>query len=142
MTIFQEGGSASWLGGLAEGLIRAELRDAPGAHDTAVSWLLTGLVIAALATGAMVLFKKFRKDRALLKDKPWSLAEVFGYLAVGLFPIFAVLLAVYYLSLDFTNILGVQGLFKGVACAWLLYVVLMVGNDLIWPWSRTDYRLR
>ncbi len=142
IALFQDEGSRSWLDTVAGVFIKPGMIDEPGAHGTAVSWMMTGLVIAVLLTGAMVLLKWLLKERAAIKQKRWPLSKVFGYMAVGLFPAFAVLLGVYYLSLDFITMLGPQGFFKGVVFAWLVYLIAMVVNDLIWQWSRTDYGLR
>jgi hypothetical protein len=142
LALLQDENSSSWLGDLAQRLfLDPNSYGVPGAQETAMSWMLTGLVISVLLTGTMALVKKLRKDRATVNGKRWSLPKVFGFAAIGLFVVFAILLAVYYFSLNFTSIIGVQGFFKGVVFAWVIYLLTMVGNDLIWPWSRTDYGL-
>lgn len=114
-------------------------RGIDGAEDTAMSWVITGVVIAVLVTGAMMLIKWFRKERASVVNKIWPLPKVLLFIFAGLFPLFAVLLAVYYFNLNFTMVIGTGGFFKGVVFAWLLYFIFMIGGDFIAPWSRPDW---
>ena len=114
-------------------------RGIDGAEDTALSWVITGVVIAVLVTGAMMLIKWFRKERASIVNKRWPLPKVLLFIFAGLFPLFVVLLAIYYFNLNFTMVIGAGGFFKGVVFAWLLYFIFMIGGDFIAPWSRPDW---
>jgi len=114
-------------------------RGIDGAEDTAMNWVITGVVIAVLITGVMMLIKWFRKERAPIVNKHWPLSKVFLFMFVGVFPLFIVLLIIYYFDLDFMMIIGTSGFFKGVLFAWLLYFIFMIGGDFITPWSRPDW---
>ncbi|MBS1807716.1 MAG: hypothetical protein JST84_05955 [Acidobacteria bacterium] len=141
MMLLQEEAGASSLDKWVEVFIEPNNLNVQGAHETAFSWAMTGIVIAVLITGSMAALKWFLKERAALKDKRWKLAKVTGFMAAGLLIAFIPLLAIYYLSMNFTLILGVQGFFKGVIFAWVIYLLAMLASDLIAPWSRTDYGL-
>lgn len=132
----------SLLGSILRFFIQPVALDIEGAYDTALSWLITAIVIAVLLTIGMQVFKWLLKARAAMVDRYWPLRKTITFMAAGLFPVFAALSAIYYFTLDYTSIVGVSGLFKGVVFAWLLYISLMVSSDLIFPWSRYDYKFK
>lgn len=138
MFILQEETTNSFI----EWFIDENNRGIAGAEDTATSWVITGIVIAVLITAAMLFVKWLMKERATIKDKPWSKSKIVIFTLVGLMPMFAVLLAVYYFNLNFTMIIGIGGFFKGIVLAWIFYIALMVIGDLLTPWSRHDYALK
>jgi hypothetical protein len=117
-------------------------RGIAGAEDTAMSWVLAGIVIAILITGLMIFLKWYLKERAPLPKKRWVMSKVILYILCGLLPVFAVLWAVYYFNNDFIMIIEVGGFFKGVLITWFLYILLMVGIDLLTPWARPDWLLK
>ena len=101
--------------------------------------MITGIVIAVLVTGLMMLIKWFRKERASVVNKIWPLPKVFLFMFMGLFPLFVVLMTIYYFNLNFAMVIGMGGFFKGVVFAWMLYLIFMISGDFIAPWSRPDW---
>jgi hypothetical protein len=135
MIWLQDEGASSFL----QWFIEESNRGMAGAEDTAMSWVITGAVIAVLVTGVMMLIKWFRKERAPMVKKIWPLPKVFLFMFVGMFPLFFVLLTIYYFDLNFPMVIGTSGFFKGVVFAWLLYLIFMISGDFITPWSRPDW---
>jgi hypothetical protein len=135
MTFLQDESASPFL----DWFIDESNRGIAGAEDTAMSWVITGVVIAVLVTGVMMLIKWFSKERSPIVRKIWPLTKVFLFMFLGMFPLFIILLAIYYFDLDFTMIIGTSGFFKGVIFSWLLYLIFMVGGDFITPWSRSDW---
>jgi hypothetical protein len=115
-------------------------RGIAGAQDTAMSWVISGIVIAVLITGAMSFLKWLLKERASLRDKRWVISKVILYMLAGWVPVFAILWLFYYFNDDFKMVLEVGGFFKGVLFTWSLYIFFMVGMDLLW--SRPDYVIK
>jgi hypothetical protein len=128
-----EAGGASWLDFFVKEI------GVPGARQTAQEWVITGIVMAVLVTGLMLALKWKLKDKAGTAREVWPLSRVFGFAFVGLFPAFLVMLAIYYFNLNFTMILGVGGLFKGVLFEWLLYLAAMFVGDMAIRRFRSDY---
>jgi polyferredoxin len=114
-------------------------QDIDGAEGVALSWVLTGIVIAAICTAVMAGGKWLLKERAHLGCKHWPLPKVFGWLLLGWLLILLVLGLIYYFSIDFTMILAIGGYFKGVIFTALVYAVVMIVVDLIIPRFRSDY---
>jgi hypothetical protein len=135
MLILQEESSNLFL----DWFIPEGSRGIAGAQDTAMSWVLSGIVIAVLMTGGMIFLKWLLKERAPLPRKRWVISKVLLYMLTGLLPVFAILWALYYLNDDFKMILEIGGFFKGVLFTWSLYIFFMIGMDLLASWSRPDY---
>lgn len=112
-----------------------------GAEETALSWVLTGIVIATSCAALMATGKWLFKEHAPLPAKPWRLPKVFGWLVLGWLPILIVLGLIYYLNIDFKMILNIGGYFKGVIFTAIIYALVMIGADLIIPRFRSDYGL-
>lgn len=127
---------------ILELFIKPSAYEMEGAYDTALSWVITGFVIAMLATFGMQVIKWLLKAGVVLVKRHWSRLKTITFMATGMLPVFATLLAIYYFTLDYTNVLGPFGLFNGVFFAWLVYIVLMVLSDLVFPWSRNDYKFQ
>ncbi|MBL8191602.1 MAG: hypothetical protein JNK38_26525 [Acidobacteria bacterium] len=134
--ILQEEGSSS---AFLRFFIDPSSYDAEGAADVALSWVLTGVVIAVVCTAMMAGGKWFFKVRAPMKAQRWSLLKVFGWLVLGWLPILLTLGLIYYFSINFTMILAIGGYFKGVIFTALLYALVMILVDFIIPRFRTDY---
>ncbi len=108
-----------------------------GWEDTAESWVITAVVIAALCAGLMLLYKLLRKKAARnIVEQTWSRGRTVLLIVFGLLPVFLCILAAWYTSSNFFNVMRVSGLLKGVLFAWLLYVLLMIVGHLVSPWRR------
>jgi hypothetical protein len=106
-------------------------------QETATSWIVTALVVAILLAGASFGYKALRKASASHHDKKiWSRPKTWLSFFIGLFPVFLVLLFVWYSNRDFTNYIKVGGLLKGTLFAWLMYLFLMIIGHLVSPWRR------
>lgn len=106
-------------------------------QDTAISWLITAIVVAVL--GAIMTFgvKAFLKASAKIQvEKIWSRGKTWLLIGIGLLPLFLVLLGIWYFTRDFRNFVLIGGLFKGTVFAWLLYIFLMILGHLVSPWRR------
>jgi hypothetical protein len=113
----------------------ADYRDIEGWDDIAQNWLVVAAVVSVLGAGLMFFIKWFKKKRAgVIRLEAWSRGETLLLILVGLLPIFVGLLATWYISRDYPNIIGVGGLFKGVMVSWFLYVLLMVIGHALSPW--------
>ncbi|HZH30734.1 MAG TPA: hypothetical protein VEY11_08215 [Pyrinomonadaceae bacterium] len=114
-----------------------ENRDLDDWSETATSWLIAAFVVSVLVAGLMMAFKGIRKYMASnIKEKTWSRGETVVLMLGGLLPVFLGILYVWYTTRDFFNIVGVTGLLKGIAFAWLLYLLFMVVGHLASPWRR------
>jgi hypothetical protein len=83
----------------------------------------------------MVLIKAYKKySAANIKSRTWSGGQTWLLILVGLFPVMLLSCVIWYFSRDFHNIVGIQGLFKGIAFSWLLYLLFMVLAHLVSPW--------
>lgn len=106
-------------------------------QETATSWLITAVVVAVLAAGLMFAVKALRKSMAdIAKRKIWTRGQTWLLILIGIFPIFFVLLAVWYMTRDFLNYVQFGGLVKGTLFAWFLYLIFMVVGHLVSPWRR------
>lgn len=106
-------------------------------EDTAQSWLITAIVVAALGAGLVFGYKALRKSmEGIAAKKAWTRGQTWLLIVTGIFPIFAALWLVWYLNLDFFEYVRIGGLFKGVVCAWFLYLLFMVVGHLVSPWRR------
>lgn len=106
-------------------------------QDTATNWLITAIVVAALGAGLTFGYKAFRKSTAgLSREKVWRRGETWRLIIIGIFPIFLILLGIWWLTRDFFNFVQAGGLFKGVVFAWLLYLIFMFVGHLVSPWRR------
>ena len=113
----------------------ADYRDIDGWDDTAQNWLIVAIVVSVLSAGLMFFIKWLKKRRAgVIKLEAWSRGETLLLMLLGLLPIFAGLLAIWYFSRDYPNIIGVGGLFKGVVVSWFSYLLLMVTGHALSPW--------
>ncbi len=105
--------------------------------DTAVSWMTTLIVTAALAAGLIFAFKGLRKYLAdIAKRKIWTRGQTWLMIFVGLFPIFFALLAIWYLNRDYLTFVQIGELFTGTLFAWIIYLVLVILGHLVSPWRR------
>ena len=106
-------------------------------EDTATSWVITAIVIAVVFVGLTFGYKALRKATAAHHDqKIWSRGQTWLSFFIGLFPMFLVLLGVWFMKRDYFNFIQIGGLVKGVVFAWLLYLILMIGGHLVSPWRR------
>jgi hypothetical protein len=106
-------------------------------EDTAYSWLITAVVVSVLFVGATFGYKYFRKYIATHHEKKiWSRGQTWLSFFVCLFPLFLTLLSIWYTTLDYHDVIGVSGLFKGTLLAWLIYLFLMIAGHLVSPWRR------
>lgn len=106
-------------------------------QETATSWLLTAVVIAVLIAGLVFAYKAVRKSMAdIARRKIWTRRQTWLLIFIGIFPIFFVLLAIWYLTRDFLNYVQFGGLVRGTLFAWLLYLFCMVIGHLVSPWRR------
>lgn len=109
----------------------------PGAENTALNWLIAAAVIAAVCTAGAMINKAVRKGMAETADKKiWSRGETILLIIAWMGPVLLVTVAVWYLTRNFYNIVGVGGLFKGIALGWLLYLALAFFAHLASPWRR------
>lgn len=114
----------------------AENRDIDGWQDIAFSWVIEAIVVAAVGAGLMLAVKWLRKRTAgVIKQQAWSRGRTILFVLIGLAPVLALAIIVWYASRDFENIVGVSGLAKGVVFAWLLYSLFMLAGHL-GPWRR------
>jgi hypothetical protein len=105
--------------------------------DTALSWLTVAIVVAILGAGFIFALKAIRKSMAdIAKKKIWTRGQTWLLILIGIFPIFLVLLSVWYMSRDYFNFIQIGGLVKGTLFAWLIYLFLMVIGHLASPWRR------
>lgn len=106
-------------------------------QDTATSWLITAVVVAVLSAGLVFGYKALRKSMAdIAKRKIWTRGQTWLLILIGIFPIFFILLAVWYFTRDFLNFVQIGGLLKGTVFAWILYLIFMVVGHLVSPWRR------
>jgi hypothetical protein len=104
-------------------------------QSTAISWLIAAVVIAATCTGLMVLIKAFMKMRAPNpRGRIWPRGKAVIFILTGLFPVLVSVSSAWYLSRDYTNIITISGLFKGVLFAWVLYILLMLVSHAWGEW--------
>jgi len=105
--------------------------------DTAMNWVIVAIVVAVLGAGVVFAFKGGRKSMAdIAKKKIWTRGQTWLLILVGIFPIFLVLLLVWYMSRDFVSYIEIGGLLRGTLFAWLIYLFLMVIGHLVSPWRR------
>lgn len=105
--------------------------------DTAFSWVMVAIVVAVLGAGIVFAFKAARKSMAdIAKKKIWTRGRTWLLIFIGIFPIFLVLLLIWYISRDYYNFIQIGGLLKGTLFAWLIYLLLMVIGHLVSPWRR------
>lgn len=105
--------------------------------DTALSWLTVAIVVAVLGAGLIFAFKAMRKSMAdIARKKIWTRGQTWLLILIGIFPIFLILMVVWYTSRDYFNFIQIGGLVKGTIFAWLVYLFLMVIGHLISPWRR------
>lgn len=108
-----------------------------GDEDTAVSWVVTAIIVAVVSAGLMMGVKALRKTMALtVGEKGWSRGQTWLLIIVGLTPVFLLASLVWYMTRDFFNFIGVSGLFNGILLAWFLYLLFMVAGHLASPWRR------
>lgn len=106
-------------------------------QETATSWLITAVVVAVLAAGLVFAYKALRKSMAdIARKKIWTRGQTWLLILIGIFPIFLVLLAIWYMTRDFLNYVQFGGLVKGTLFAWFLYLIFMVLGHLVSPWRR------
>ncbi len=114
-----------------------ENRDIDGWEDTAGSWLMAAFVIAALCAGLMFIYKWLRKRTAgRIIDQGWTRGETMILILSGLIPVFLAVCVLWYVSRDYSNIVGVGGLIKGIVFAWILYLIFMFAGHVLSPWRR------
>ena len=106
-------------------------------EETATSWVITALVVAILLAGLSFGYKAIKKAAAAHHDKKiWSRGKTWLSFFIGLFPVFLVLLLLWYLDRDYTNYIKIGGLLKGTLLAWIIYLFLMIVGHLASPWRR------
>jgi len=105
--------------------------------ETAQSWVITTAVVAVLGAGLVFGYKALRKKTSdIARKKIWTRGQTWLLIAVGIFPIFIVLLAIWYMTADFLDYIRVGGLLSGTFFAWILYLVFMIVGHLVSPWRR------
>lgn len=108
-----------------------------GGYETAQSWLITALVIAVVLSGLSFGYKALRKATASHHDqKIWSRQQTWLSFFIGLFPVFCIVLLVWYVTRDFFNFVDVGSLLKGVLISWVIYLLVMIAGHLLSPWRR------
>lgn len=114
-----------------------QYRDVDGWEETATSWVLAAIVVAVIGAGIVFAYKAVRKQAArTIVERTWSRGETVLLILMGLLPVLFLTFGIWYLSRDFTNIVGLWGLIKGIVFAWLLYLVLMLVGHAVSPWRR------
>ena len=124
---------------LANDLLRffTEDRSIRGWEEAATSWLITGLVVAAVVAGLMLLYKLMQKKAAgNIKEQVWSRGESVLLMLAGLLPVLLGVAVIWYWSSNFFKVMGVPGLFKGIVFAWVVYLIFMIVGHLAGPWRR------
>jgi hypothetical protein len=107
----------------------------PRSEDTAMNWLIAAVVISACCTAGAMVFKAISKRMAKnVEEKIWSRGQTLLLMIFGLAPVLVTMAAVWYMTRNFFNIVGVGGLFKGIVLGWLIYLVLMFCAHLVSPW--------
>jgi magnesium-transporting ATPase (P-type) len=118
----------------------ASNRDIDGWEDIALSWIVVAVVISVVCWGLMILIKWLRKRSArVIRDQAWSRTQSIVFVLIGLAPVLAITVVVYFVTRDFENVIGIPGLAKGVLFAWGLYIVLMLASHAAGPWKRDLY---
>jgi heme/copper-type cytochrome/quinol oxidase subunit 2 len=108
-----------------------------GWEETATSWLITAVVISVLCAGGMLLYKFFQRRAAgNIKEQTWSRGETVLLMLFGLIPVLFLVSLVWYSYPNYYNVMRLPGLFKGIAFAWVLYLLFMVVGHLAGPWRR------
>ena len=98
-----------------------------GWQETATDWVISAIVVAAVCAGVMSIIKLIWKKLAPSPDKRiWPRRKSVMFILSGLMPVFLAASVVWYLSRDFVNIMTITGLMKGIVCAWVLYLFLML----------------
>lgn len=106
-------------------------------ETTAMNWILAAIVVAILCAGLTFGLKALLKAAASHHDKKiWGRGKTWLSFFIGLFPVFVILLIIWYSTRDFVNFIQVGGLFKGVIMAWILYLLVMIVGHLVSPWRR------
>ena len=107
----------------------------PNWESTTTNWLIAALVIAAVCTGVMAMFKLFLKAKAPNpRQRIWPRLKTVKFILVGLFPVLAIISTAWYLSHDFINIIAMPGLFKGVLLSWTIYLLFMLVTHAWGEW--------
>lgn len=106
----------------------ASNHDVPGWEDTATNWLIAA-VVTAVGAALIMIFTKVLKKRAASGplQLTWNPRRSILFMLAGLLPLAAVIVVLWYFSINFHSIVGVPGLLKGILMAWLLYLTCMVG---------------
>ncbi len=106
-------------------------------EETAWSWVVTAIVVALVLAGLSFGYKAFRKAAAPNLDKKiWTRGETWLSFFVGLFPVFILMTAIWYLTVDYFEFIRFAGLLKGILFAWFLYLLAMIVGHLVSPWRR------
>ncbi|MDA2925658.1 hypothetical protein MYX78_00225 [Acidobacteria bacterium AH-259-G07] len=114
----------------------ASNRDYDDWQDTAGEWIFAAIVVSVLGAGLILGYKWLQKRLAsVIKKQTWSRNETLVLVFVGLFPVFILVLIVWYSSRDFVNVIGVGGLIKGTVLSWILYLFFTTLGHL-GPWRR------
>jgi hypothetical protein len=105
-------------------------------EETAMSWLLTVIVVAVVWTILWILIKiGFKLGAAHPVDRGWKRSSAWGYIFLGFLPITLTMFWFWYASEDFYKVANVGGLVKGILLAWFLYLLLQLISHLIFrPW--------
>lgn len=113
-----------------------ENRSYDGWEDIALRWVVAALVISVVGAGLMLSVKWYMKRAAgVIRRQPWSRGKTIIFTIVGLLPVLAFAIIVWYASRNFENVIGVSGLLTGVLFSWLLYLMFMFVGHL-GPWRR------
>lgn len=126
----------------ASGFLRffAQDREVDGWEDVATSWIVAALVIAIVCTGIMLIIKwLIKKQSGHIRARTWTRGKTTVFILSGWSLVLLGALIVYYASLDFTTIIGVTGLLKGVLFSWILYSLFMLVSHALSPWRRDLY---
>ena len=121
-----------------EEILKAFMQQRPeGWEVTAKSWLMAIIVIALLGAGLMFAYKALKKSGAKIAgEKPWSRGETLVLIVIGMVPVLALLIVLWYSTSDYYEYVGGSGLMSGIFVSWLIYLIVMVLGHLLSPWRR------
>lgn len=118
----------------------AQDREVDGWEDVATSWIVAALVIAIVCTGIMLVVKwLMKKQSGDIRGRTWTRGKTAVFILSGWSLVLLGALIIYYASLDFTIIIGVTGLLKGILFSWILYILFMLVGHVLSPWRRDLY---
>ncbi len=100
-------------------------------EEVATDWLMALVVVAFIWMCVMLIAEIYRKWRSVSQEgKIWGTGKILIWMLLGLAPVLATVLAIYYRSLDFQLVVGTPGLFKGIVVGWVMYVAMFLFSHL------------